>query len=170
MRGQVTSLVAAGVVALVPWAVAAPAADGGVASAATATSLAAATTLTPAAQAKAVYDRMTTAQRLGQLFMVGGPVTALGSATTTAVSQYHVGNLVLTGRTTSGAAPVRALTSRADTLTTSAATAGVPLLVAADQEGGYVQTLQGTGFSRMPTALTQGSWSDTTLTTAARSW
>ena len=170
MRGQVTSLVAAGVVALVPWTVAAPAADGGVASAATATSLAAATTLTPAAQAKAAYDRMTTAQRVGQLFMVGGPVTGLGSATTTAVSQYHVGNLVLTGRTTSGAAPVRALTSRADTLTTSAATAGVPLLVAADQEGGYVQTLQGTGFSRMPTALTQGSWSDTTLTTAARSW
>jgi beta-N-acetylhexosaminidase len=148
-----------------------PVADGSAGSAA----LAAASTVTsaaatPAAQARAVFDRMTTAQRVGQLFMVGGPVTGLGSATRTAVSRYHVGNVVLTGRTTSGAAPVRALVSRADTLTTASATAGVPLLVAADQEGGYVQTLQGPGFSRMPTALTQGTWSDSTLTTRATSW
>jgi beta-N-acetylhexosaminidase len=127
-------------------------------------------TLTPAAQARAVFDRMTTAQRIGQLFMVGGPVTGIGSATQTAISRYHVGNLVLTGRTTSGAAPVRALTSWVDTLTTTAATAGVPLLISADQEGGYVQVLQGSGFSRMPTALTQGTWSDTTLTAYATTW
>ncbi len=127
-------------------------------------------TLTSAAQARAAYDRMTTAQRIGQLFMVGGGVTGLGSATTTAISTYHVGNLVLTGRTTTGTPPVRYLTGRADTLTTSAATAGVPLFVASDQEGGYVQVLQGPGFSRMPTALTQGTWSDTSLTAYARTW
>ena len=61
-------------------------------------------TVTPGAQAQAAYDRMTTAQRVGQLFMVGGAVTGLGSATTTAISTYHVGNLVLTGRTTAGTA------------------------------------------------------------------
>ncbi|WP_157623388.1 glycoside hydrolase family 3 N-terminal domain-containing protein [Terrabacter sp. Root85] len=129
-----------------------------------------ATTLSPGAQAQAVYNRMTAAQRVGQLFMVGGAVTGLGSATTTAISRYHVGNLILTGRTTAGAPPVRYLTGRADTVTTTAATAGVPLFIASDQEGGYVQVLQGPGFSRMPTALTQGSWSDTLLTAYARTW
>jgi beta-N-acetylhexosaminidase len=102
--------------------------------------------------------------------MVGGPATGLGSSTQAAITQYHVGNLVLTGRTTYGAAPVRYLTAHADALTTSAATAGVPLFIATDQEGGYVQVLQGTGFSRMPTALTQGTWSDTTLTASATTW
>ena len=41
---------------------------------------------------------MTQAQRIGQLFMVGGAVTGPGSATTAAISTYHVGNLILTGR------------------------------------------------------------------------
>lgn len=125
---------------------------------------------TAAEQAVAAYDRMTTAQRIGQLFMVGGPVTGLGSPTTSAISAYHVGNLLLTGRTTSGAPPVRYLAGQADNLATATATGGVPLFIAADQEGGYVQVLQGTGFSRMPTALTQGTWADTTLTAYATSW
>jgi beta-N-acetylhexosaminidase len=55
-------------------------------------------------------------------------------------------------------------------LATGTATAGVPLWIATDQEGGYVQVLQGTGFSRMPTALTMGTWSTTTLTSSARTW
>jgi len=126
--------------------------------------------LTPAEQALAAYNRMTTAQRIGQLFMVGGPATGLGTATTGAISTYHVGNLVLTGRATAGAPPVRYLAGAADNLTTATATAGVPLFIATDQEGGYVQVLQGSGFSRMPTALTQGTWADTTLTAYARAW
>ena len=129
-----------------------------------------ATATSPASQAQSVFDRMTMAQRVGQLFMVGGPVTGLGSATQTAITRYHVGNLILTGRTTLGAAPVRALTSRVDTLTTSAATSSVPLFIATDQEGGYVQVLQGPWFSTMPTALTQGTWSDSTLTSDATVW
>jgi beta-N-acetylhexosaminidase len=120
--------------------------------------------------ATTVYNRMTQAQRIGQLFMVGGAVTGPGAATTAAISTYHVGNLILTGRTTTGAAPVRAIVSRMDALTTGTATARVPLFVATDQEGGFVQVLQGPGFSRMPTALTQGTWSDSTLTANARVW
>jgi beta-N-acetylhexosaminidase len=125
---------------------------------------------TPAMVARAVFDRMTPAQRVGQLFMVGGSVTGLGVATTSVISRYHVGNLILTGRTYAGAAPVRALASKADALTTNAATAGVPLFIATDQEGGFVQVLQGSGFSRMPSALVQGRWSDSTLTSYAASW
>jgi len=126
--------------------------------------------LTPAELAQAAYDRMTPAQRIGQLFMVGGSVTGLGSATGSAISTYHVGNLMLTARTASGAAPVRAVTSGADRLTTSAATSGVPLFIATDQEGGYVQVLKGPGFSAMPTALTQGGWAGPTLTSQASAW
>jgi len=125
---------------------------------------------TPAQTATSVYSRMTQAQRIGQLFMVGGSVTGPASATTTAISRYHVGNLILTGRTTTGANAVRAITSRMDALTTGAATSAVPLFVATDQEGGYVQVLQGPGFSRMPTALTQGTYSISRLTADAKAW
>lgn len=120
--------------------------------------------------AQNAFNRMTQAQRIGQLFMVGGPVTGLTSATTGTISVYHVGNLILTGRTTAGAPPVRSLTSAADSRSNTTATAGVPLFIATDQEGGYVQVLQGPGFSRMPTALAQGTWPDSTLTSNAAVW
>ena len=125
---------------------------------------------TPAQQAQAVYDRMTSAQRIGQLFMVGTSVNGLAAATRTAVSDYHVGNVVLTGRTTAGAAPVRALTARLDALTTAAATSRVPMLIATDQEGGQVQVLKGPWFSTIPSARTQGTWSDTTVQSRAGTW
>ena len=125
---------------------------------------------TTAQLAQAAYDRMSGAQRIGQLFMVGTPATGLSSAAATAIGTYHVGNVILTGRSTAGAAPSRSLTTRLDRLATGSATAGVPLWISTDQEGGYVQVLQGSGFSRMPTALTMGTWSTTTLTSSARTW
>ena len=125
---------------------------------------------TPASLAEAAYARMSQAQRVGQLFMVGTPATGLSTAAAYAVSTYHVGNLILTGRSYGGPAPVRYLAASADRRTTSTATAGVPLLIATDQEGGAVQVLQGNGFTRIPTALIQGTWSDGTLTASAASW
>ncbi len=124
----------------------------------------------PESVARSVLSGMTLRQRVGQLFMVGGSVTGPGSATRRAVTRDHVGNVVLTGRTTAGAAPVRAVAAGLDHLTTSAATDRVPLLVATDQEGGYVQVLRGPGFEDMPTALRQGRWSDRTLARHARHW
>ena len=125
---------------------------------------------TTAQLAQAAYDRMSGAQRIGQLFMVGTPATGLSSAAATAIGTYHVGNVILTGRSTAGAAPIRALTARLDRLATGTATAGVPLWIGTDQEGGYVQVLQGSGFSRMPTALTMGTWTATTLASSAHTW
>ena len=125
---------------------------------------------TPAQQAQAVYDQMTQAQRIGQLFMVGTSVNSLDAATRAAVSTYHVGNVVLTGRTTSGAAPVRALAARLDALTTTSATSRVPMLISTDQEGGQVQVLKGSWFSTIPSAQTQGTWSDSTLQSRAGTW
>ena len=125
---------------------------------------------TAAELVQAAYNRMSNAQRIGQLFMVGTPATGLSSAASSAIGTYHVGNVILIGRSTVGAAPIRALTARLDRLATGTATAGVPLWISTDQEGGYVQVLQGSGLSRMPTALTMGTWPTTTLTSSARTW
>ena len=134
------------------------------------TGASAASAASPASLAQAAFTRMTEAQRIGQLFMVGTPATGLSSAAASAITAHHVGNLILTGRTYAGAAPVRYLAASADRLTTAGATAGVPLYVSADQEGGQVQVLQGAGFTRIPSALTQGTWTDATLTANAKTW
>ncbi|GAB3493243.1 glycoside hydrolase family 3 N-terminal domain-containing protein [Flexivirga lutea] len=103
------------------------------------------------------YDQMTVPQRLGQLIMVG--MTTSGQTTVHGlVSGYHVGNVVyLEGW--SGNGTVGKTSDGLQRRATATATDGVPMLIAADQEGGYVQQLTGTGFSRLPTALTQGTWS-----------
>jgi beta-N-acetylhexosaminidase len=159
----VTAAVCTGVAATI---LASPAGLGSAVTAAAVTTV----TVPAATAAQNVFNRMSQAQRVGQLFMVGGPATGLTSATTSAITRYHVGNLILTGRTTAGAPPVRSIAGAGDALTSSAATAGVPLFIAADQEGGNVQVLQGPGFSRMPTALTQGTLPDSALTPDAALW
>ncbi|HEX6447827.1 MAG TPA: glycoside hydrolase family 3 N-terminal domain-containing protein [Streptosporangiales bacterium] len=117
-----------------------------------------------------VLARMSLAQRVGQLFMVGGAASGVGSATVAAVRDRHAGNVILTGRSTLGVTATRRITDGLQALATGSATAGVPLFVATDQEGGNVQVLQGTGFSRMPTALVQGTESTGTLRANARTW
>jgi len=121
----------------------------------------------PTGGAWAVFYRMTTAQRVGQLFMVGGAATGPAAATYAAISSYHVGSVMLTGRSTLGTIATLTVTRALQARATTAATLGVPLFVATDQEGGYVQVLQGSGFSRIPTALTQGTWSTSTLRSSA---
>jgi beta-N-acetylhexosaminidase len=120
--------------------------------------------------ATTVFDQMTLAQRVGQLFMVGTPATSAAGATLSDISRYHVGNVILTGRSWDGTAHTASVTRRLQGGTTSSATLGVRLLVATDQEGGYVQVLHGPGFSEMPTALRQGGWSLDHLRTSAGGW
>lgn len=162
---------APGVVAVLAVVLAAPPAGFGWSSVATAPSRPRAPYAVGAGAGPAtVLAAMTEAQRVGQLFMVGGAATGVSAATVGAVQTYHVGSVILTGRSSAGTAAVRAVTDGLQSLATPAATGGVPLLISADQEGGYVQTLSGPGFSTMPTALAQGSWPATQLTAAARAW
>lgn len=116
------------------------------------------------------FNAMTLEQRVGQLFMVGGSANGVSSATRDAVTRYHVGSVVLTGRSTQGIAATRSISAGLQQLATSSATARVPLFIATDQEGGAVQVLQSGGFSRMPSALTQGTWATSTLTANATVW
>lgn len=111
------------------------------------------------------------AQRVGQLVMVGAALDGSSrAATRRAVSVYHVGSVILTGRSDTGVSSVRTMTNRLQALATRSATGGVRLFVAADQEGGYVQTLSGPGFDTIPTALRQGLLAPRVLRHRAERW
>src|SRR6185436_20423735 len=47
---------------------------------------------------------MSLPQRVGQLIMVGANATGASSSTLSAITNYHVGNVILTGRSTLGTA------------------------------------------------------------------
>ncbi len=120
--------------------------------------------------ADAVLASMSLPQRVGQLFMVGTPAGSVSSQTVTDIQTYHAGNVILTGRGTAGVAATASVTATLQGKANLSATAGVPLEIAADQEGGQVQVLSGTGFSSIPSALTQGGYSTSTLRADARLW
>ena len=46
--------------------------------------------------------RMSLEQRVGQMFMVGTPATSVSAATASQIGRYHVGNVMLTGRSYAG--------------------------------------------------------------------
>ncbi len=124
----------------------------------------------PKGGAAAVLSRMSLEQRVGQLFMVGTPATSADPTVASEISNYHIGNIVLTGRSYQGIQATANVTNALQFKTTNAATAGVPLFVAADQEGGQVQVLNGPGFSPIPSALTQGSLNSNQMRLNAGAW
>ena len=115
-----------------------------------------------------VFGRLTEAQRVGQLFLVGVTDDIAGPQTTAALQQYHFGSLLLYS-TSEGVTALAAATAHMQSLGT-ANDGGARMFIAANQEGGQVQQLTGPGFSVMPAALTQGTWSTATLRSAAAGW
>jgi beta-N-acetylhexosaminidase len=118
------------------------------------------------ASAQQVFALMNERQRVGQLLMVDCPTGGPTSATTTAITQYHVGAVILDGTSYSGVQSIGAVTA----LLQRTARGRAGLLVATDQEGGLVQRLRGPGFSTIPDALTQGSYPTSVLRDDARQW
>ncbi len=114
---------------------------------------------------------MTLPQLVGELLMVGNPAGSASSVTGDYIAKYHVGSVILTGRSHSGVAHTKQVVEALQAHASPAATGGTQLIIAADQEGGNVQVLQGPGFSRMPSALYQGThWSLTTIRSNAATW
>jgi beta-glucosidase-like glycosyl hydrolase len=103
----------------------------------------------PEAQANEVIDGLSRREQVLQLFVVGVPLTDLGSGTPFA--EEGVGGLFLAGRSTAPASALAATTRQ-----WQAAAPGIGFWVACDQEGGQVQALKGDGFARLPSALDQG--------------
>jgi beta-glucosidase-like glycosyl hydrolase len=98
--------------------------------------------------------------QVAQLFVAGVPLDDLGSGD--ALAQSGVGGLFLAGRSVAPATDLAADAVRWQTLA-----AGPGLWVAADQEGGDVQSLKGPGFERLPSALDQGALPPAELATLA---
>jgi beta-N-acetylhexosaminidase len=124
----------------------------------------------PPSCARRVLDSLTLAQRVGQLFSLGLAGDRLGPATLRAIRRHHVGSVWFVQTTTAGVQAVRAVADAVQAQATQEATGGVRFSVAANQEGGQVQALQGTGFSRIPSALEQGALPPVTLREDAATW
>jgi beta-N-acetylhexosaminidase len=130
----------------------------------------------PAADACAVQvlNGMNEGERVGQLFLLGLANDQLGPAERDAILTDHVGSVWFTEKSPAGAAAIRSVADAVQALTAGRAQgsgdSGVGLFVAANQEGGLVQALTGPGFSRIPSALVQGSIAPATLQSDARTW
>jgi beta-N-acetylhexosaminidase len=117
-----------------------------------------------------VFGRLTEAQRIGQLFLVGMNDDEAGPATAAAEARYHFGSVLFAADTTEGVKAAAQTTSYVQSLATTSDTGGVRFFVGANQEGGQVQDLKGPGFTDMPSAVDQGQMSDTELKTQATEW
>lgn len=117
----------------------------------------------------ATVQRLDVEDRVGQLFMLSKDTgTPVDDGFRTLLADTRTGNLVLLGQSQAGVDGVARLT--AALRQAAPAPEGVGVLIAADQEGGLVQRLQGPGFDRIPTALEQASLSDADLRAAAARW
>ncbi|MCU1671030.1 MAG: Beta-N-acetylhexosaminidase [Blastococcus sp.] len=103
----------------------------------------------PEAVATAALARLDRRAQIAQLFVAGVPLTDLASGD--ALVRSGVGGVFLAGRSTLAAGALAAITTR-----WQSTARGPRLWVAADQEGGNVQALNGPGLARLPTAVDQG--------------
>lgn len=126
----------------------------------------AASALTPAQQ----LARLTLYQRIGKVLMMGVPATGANAPTMNTLTRFHVGSVFLSGRSYGGTAATHAVVAKLNATVGAQSTGGLPRFIATDQEGGYVQVLNGPGFTDMPTALHQGTWSTTYLQAQAAKW
>jgi beta-N-acetylhexosaminidase len=116
-----------------------------------------------------VFARMTAAQRVGQLFLVG-LADQPRSVVAREVAAYHFGSLLFGTTTSASLAEVRPVTTADQALASAAATARAGFFIATDQEGGEVQRLRGPGFSAIPSAVAQGQLAPGTLRRDAARW
>jgi beta-N-acetylhexosaminidase len=124
----------------------------------------------PAACVTKAFNAMTATQRVGQLFMTPVGSTGLTSAQAAAIRSSRAGSVFLSGRTTAGAASVKGITDKVRALATKVPGVNLGMFVSTDQEGGQVQVLRGPGFSTIPAATTQGTWSASLLQSRADQW
>lgn len=114
------------------------------------------------------FDGMSTAQRVGQLFMAGVSSTSPTSGQLNMITNDHLGGVYLAGNSSAGVSATKQVTDKLKAASTSAGGAG--LWVGTDQEGGQVQRLKGSGFSTIPSALDQGQEDTATLKSDAQTW
>ena len=128
-------------------------------------------TATPqVACANQVFAAMTLDQRIGQLFELGLASDRLGSTEINLIQTDHMGSVWFIDRSYAGAAAIHAVAAAVQAQVSSTATANVRFFIAANQEGGLIQAMQGPGFSQIPTAVVQGTWDPALLQSRAAVW
>lgn len=134
---------------------------------ATSTATATPTPGTPSAAdcARDTARDMDDAHLAGQLILMGIPSTNLPGSARTVLADDHVGGVFMIGNSYEGVAHTREVTNAA-----RSADRNAHLMVTADQEGGQIQRLRGSGFDRMPTAVDQAGLPDRTLMQRAEVW
>jgi beta-N-acetylhexosaminidase len=113
---------------------------------------------------------MTEDQRIGQLFHLGLAGDTLGATEINLIQTDHIGSVWFVATSTAGVTAIRAVTSAVQAQVSSASTANVGFFISANQEGGVIQAMQGPGFSRIPTAVVQGTMAPATLQSQATTW
>lgn len=105
-------------------------------------------------------------QQIGQLLMAGSTEANPGEALKRVVTEHHVGSVLYLG------GDPRSLedTAWASSEIQSWVDPKLPILLAADQEGGQIQRLQGDGFDNIPSATRQGELPDATLRKRWKGW
>ncbi|WP_327639827.1 glycoside hydrolase family 3 [Kribbella sp. NBC_00482] len=123
----------------------------------------------PASTAGCVDQKLqalTLREKAAQLIMTGIGSTGMTSAQRAVVQQQKSGSVFLIGNSGSLAHTRTAMAA----VNTAATLKGIRPLIAADQEGGQIQRLKGSGFDRIPAATVQGTWSSSKLTAQAQQW
>jgi beta-N-acetylhexosaminidase len=123
-------------------------------------------TPTPACVDRVLAD-MSTREKAAQLVMTGIRASGMSRGQRRTLTGQHPGGILLLG-SSGDAGDVRRVVAAAKKA--AGRPNGVAPLVAADQEGGQVQRLQGDGFDRIPSAETQSEWSSAELTRKATRW
>ena len=128
-------------------------------------------TATPVvACADRVFATMTLDQRIGQLFELGLAGDRLGPTEINMIQTDHIGSVWFVDRSNSGAAGIHAVAAAVQAQASDASTGNVRFFIAANQEGGVIQAMQGPGFSQIPSAMVQGTWDPALLQSRAAGW
>ena len=117
-----------------------------------------------------VFATTTLDQRIGQLFELGLADDLLGPTEINMIQTDHIGSVWFVDTSHAGVARIHAISAAIQAQVSAAATANVRFFIAANQEGGVIQAMQGPGFSQIPTALVQGNWDAAVLRSRAAGW
>jgi beta-N-acetylhexosaminidase len=120
--------------------------------------------------AAATLAGMTEDQRIGQLFLLGLAGDRLGAAEVNAIRTQHFGSVWFVEQSSAGAAAIRSVADAVQALAGPDTTASVGFFVAANQEGGLIQSLSGPGFTTIPSALDQSATAPALLRSQAAQW
>ena len=114
---------------------------------------------------RALAESMPLEARVGQLIMMGHSTSQLDGRTRERIEEHQLGSLLLLGNTLGGRPDLAAFSSQLSGLELPS-----PIMIAADQEGGQIQRLSGSGFSTIPSAVDQGQQSPATLQQNWATW